>query len=211
MSYLPTSKFGDCTQCPSKQVPCVKVGKNLVCIPCNNSNKAAKQISKAKEKQKILRSLSSLKQLPENKEMVVQHESKSDLLKKADNLFSLFIRERDADKNRNIQCVCCGKVYNLDQVDKDGNKIVQNMHFINRDVYSLRFDEDNCHSGCNYCNYDMFKNKNGIAYQRYYQFMITSYGEDAVAEMILAHRKINKLELTQLKTIIEHYSNETGR
>lgn len=141
-----------------------------------------------------------------NREMAEKHKTKSELLREADRLFSQFIRNRDADKNGNIQCVGCGKVYNLEQVDKEGNKIVQPLHFIDRGVYSLRFDEDNCHAGCSYCNLDMHLNKNGFAYRRYLEFMNMTYGEEMVAEMTLAHRKINKITEQQLRTVIEHYS-----
>lgn len=141
-----------------------------------------------------------------NREMAEKHKTKSELLREADRLFSQFIRNRDADKNGNIACVCCGKIYNLEQVDKEGKKIVQPLHFIDRGVYSLRFDEDNCHAGCSYCNLDMFLNKNGFAYRRYLEFMNMTYGEEMVAEMTLAHRKINKITEQQLRTVIEHYS-----
>ena len=144
-----------------------------------------------------------------NREMAEKHKTKSELLREADRLFSQFIRNRDADKNGNIQCVGCGKVYNLEQVDKEGKKIVQPLHFIDRGVYSLRFDEDNCHAGCSYCNLDMHLNKNGFAYRRYLEFMNMTYGEEMVAEMTLAHRKINKITEQQLRTVIEHYSTTT--
>ncbi len=141
-----------------------------------------------------------------NREMAEKHKTKSELLREADRLFSQFIRNRDADKNGNIACVCCGKIYNLEQVDKEGKKIVQPLHFIDRGVYSLRFDEDNCHAGCSYCNLDMHLNKNGFAYRRYLEFMNMTYGEEIVAEMSLAHRKINKITEQQLRNVIEHYS-----
>ena len=144
-----------------------------------------------------------------NREMAEKHKTKSELLREADRLFSQFIRNRDADKNGNIACVCCGKIYNLEQVDKEGKKIVQPLHFIDRGVYSLRFDEDNCHAGCSYCNLDMHLNKNGFAYRRYLEFMNMTYGEEMVAEMTLAHRKINKITEQQLRTVIEHYSTTT--
>lgn len=166
-------------------------------------------LQKGMDKQKRLQGqIRSLGKQQANKELVAEL-SKSELLKEADRLFSLFIRDRDSDKNGNISCVCCGKVYNVKQEDSDGNKIVQCLHFIDRDVYSLRFDEDNAHSGCGYCNLDMHLHKDGLAYRMYLQFMNTEYGEDAVAEMTLAHRKINKLEITQLKNIIEHYAGKS--
>lgn len=50
MSYLPNSKWGDCTQCPAKNVACVKIKKDLVCCECNNRNKAIEQADKAKKR-----------------------------------------------------------------------------------------------------------------------------------------------------------------
>lgn len=137
------------------------------------------------------------------------YRSKSQLLKEADRLFSLFIRNRDSDKNGNISCVCCGKIYNVGDKDGYGNKIVQNLHFIQRDVYSLRFDEDNCAAGCCYCNKDMSDHPRGTAYMQYLSVMLENFGEDVVKEMQVAHRKINRIEESQLKVIIEHYSNQT--
>ncbi len=177
-------------------------------------------LQKAVAKHSVNKKLNSLKNLPENKEMVEAVMSKAEMLKLADSLFSDFIINRDKDSKGNIQCVCCGKVFNVLQTsnkfyvkeefsdnknNNKGDKIVQCLHFIDRDVYSLRFDEDNAHAGCGYCNFDMFKNKGGIAYRKYHQFMITEYGEDVVAEMALQHRKINKLDTQMLTNIIEHY------
>lgn len=219
-SSLPKTKWGDCSECPSKNVACVKVAKYLVCIPCHRKAKGKEQIEKAQQREKLRRG-GKTKAVAErtgralrvlavtddgNREMAEKHKTKSELLREADRLFSQFIRNRDADKNGNIQCVGCGKVYNLEQVDKEGKKIVQPLHFIDRGVYSLRFDEDNCHAGCSYCNLDMHLNKNGFAYRRYLEFMNMTYGEEMVAEMTLAHRKINKITEQQLRTVIEHYS-----
>lgn len=147
--------------------------------------------------------------------------SKSELLKLADKLFSEFVINRDKDANGNINCVCCGEPFNVEQTnnvyydklgDKDrannprGDKIVQNLHFIQRGVYSLRFDEFNCHAGCSYCNFDMFHVKDGRAFKQYREYMVAQYGEEYVAEMEVAHRKINRIETVMLKTVIELYS-----
>lgn len=187
-------------------------GYFMDCRPDLKEKKLSQQKERQKKANAVTKAGRSLRLLAVTDEKVREGgkkvETKSQLLREADRLFSLFIRNRDADKNGNIACVCCGKIYNLEQVDKEGNKVVQNLHFIDRGVYSLRFDEDNCHAGCSYCNLDMSLNKNGFAYRRYLEFMNTTYGEEAVAEMALAHRKINKLEITQLKNIIEHYSNQ---
>lgn len=54
MSYLPQSKFGNCSQCPAKDVACRKVGKDLWCLDkCYRNKKAKEQIDKAKLKQQV--------------------------------------------------------------------------------------------------------------------------------------------------------------
>jgi len=55
MAYLPSSKWGNCTQCDNKDCACVKVGKNLVCISCHRRNKGQEQITKANEREKARR------------------------------------------------------------------------------------------------------------------------------------------------------------
>lgn len=203
MNYLPQSKHGDCTQCPSRSVPCVKVGKELVCITCNNKNKAKKQIDKAKKRNALRNDSGKIRSLltsPQNK----SNASKSELLQQADTVFSNFIKNRDSSGGSLI-CPGCRKPFRLDAIDKNGKKIVQCLHFIDRGVYSLRFDEDNAHAGCAYCNLDMFLNKKGKAWKNYREFLVNKLGQAVVEEMELAHRKINMIETQQLKNIIEHY------
>lgn len=134
--------------------------------------------------------------------------TKSDYLKLADILFSKFIKNRDSDSNGNIQCVCCYKTYNLKDKDSSGNYIVNNLHFVQRNVYSLRFSEINCHAGCSVCNLDMHLNPEGLAYKRFKQYLIDAVGEEEVNEMELQKREINKLSEFELKTIIEKYKKQ---
>ena len=61
------------------------------------------------------------------------------LTKKLQKIFNAYIRERDKDK----PCISCGKYVGK----KDAG------HFYAVGGYSgLRFDEDNCHGECPYCN-----------------------------------------------------------
>lgn len=78
MSYLAATKFGDCSQCGATQTPVIKVAKSLYCVSCHKNNKTKVQIEKAQAKQKVQRSLSSLKSISENKELV---ENKTELNK----------------------------------------------------------------------------------------------------------------------------------
>lgn len=52
MGYLPTTKYGDCSQCPARNVPCVKVGKDLFCTRCHKNNKSREYISRSTERDK---------------------------------------------------------------------------------------------------------------------------------------------------------------
>lgn len=141
-----------------------------------------------------------------NREMAEKHKSKSELLKEADKVFGDWIKKRDT-KNNKVTCVCCKEEYFADAVDSNGKAVIQPLHFVSRGVYDLRFDADNVHAGCCYCNLKQHLNPKGLEYQRYRKFLVNKLGETAVAEMELVKRKINRIEERQLKTVIEHYGN----
>lgn len=130
---------------------------------------------------------------------------KSDYLKMADMLFGKWIKDRDSDSSGNINCVCCSQTFNLKDKDSSGANIVQNLHFVSRGTYSLRFSEINCHAGCSFCNLQMHLEPEGLAYRRFKQFLIDAVGEDEVANMEQQKRNINKLTESELMQIIEHY------
>ena len=46
----------------------------------------------------------------------------------------------------------------------------------------------------------------GGEYQNFRSFLVNKFGEEAVAEMELQKRKINKIDTQMLKNVIEHYS-----
>jgi len=130
---------------------------------------------------------------------------KSDLLKKADNLFSKFIRKRDADERGNVTCICCKKNYNLKDKDSSGDYIIQTMHFVPRTVYSRRYCPKNCHAGCCYCNQKQFAEPYGETYQQFKEFLYSKIGVEAVWMMEAEKRNINKLSHADLEAIIEKY------
>lgn len=121
--------------------------------------------------------------------------SRSKLVKKADTVFSTFIRLRDADKHWIVKCPLCWA--------KNHWKQAQNMHFITRACWLYRYDEDNCHAGCYRCN--CILNWNYIAYTRYMQ---NKYWIETVDHMIAESKKIHKLATSELHTIIEKYTNK---
>lgn len=134
------------------------------------------------------------------------NELKSALLKKADDLFSKFIKNRDADEKGNIKCPCCNLTYNLKDKTPNGDYIVQTLHFVSRKVYSLRYDERQVKAGCCYCNKDMFDFPLGIAYKKFRETLYLELGVGAVWVMEAEKRNINKLSHNDLEDIIKKYS-----
>lgn len=89
----------------------------------------------------------------------------SKLKKKADKLFSIFIRQRDGGK-----CITCGKI--------DEWKYMQAGHYIQRDCLALRYDEKNVNCQCYACN--VLRKGN---YPIYAIKMIEKYGDDILFEL----------------------------
>ncbi|MBP6694995.1 MAG: hypothetical protein KA161_07690 [Saprospiraceae bacterium] len=52
MSFIPATKFGDCTQCSAKNVRCRKRGKDLICLNCIRGIDTSKQVQKALNREK---------------------------------------------------------------------------------------------------------------------------------------------------------------
>jgi|SRR4051812_24243659 len=217
MSYIASSKFGDCVLCGAKSVNCVKVKKELHCIPCHRGNKTTQAIQKANQRDRD-RADAAKKLKPKEKRSLRsgiegkvrnlggEANNRSLLLKTADKSFGDFIKRRDADANGYITDPCNGQKYHLDAVDDNGEKIVNVLHYVERGCYALRFDEDNCHAGSSFSNLSMHLNKGGEAELNYRKFLVNKIGEAAVIEMESQKRKFHKLDNSQLKNVIEHYS-----
>jgi Bacteriophage Lambda NinG protein len=84
---------------------------------------------------------------PKRKWLKGRRTSKVSYVQKLDDAFSKFIRLRDMKKMGAppwVRCVTCGKPYNWKQLDCG--------HYITRDHYSTRWNEQNCNSQCTSCN-----------------------------------------------------------
>lgn len=69
---------------------------------------------------------------------------KADPIKKLDRIFSLYIRLRDVMPNGYGKCIACGRIKPFHELDCG--------HFFGRTNMATRFDEDNCHAECRFCN-----------------------------------------------------------
>lgn len=120
------------------QKPCKTCWKNprhpqrtecLACINRKQREKAREQLRKKKEKEKNRKT----KKL-ENKRF-----SRQNLIKEADRVFSIYIRERD----RGVPCITCWKSWEENH---------QCGHFMSRRHLATRWTEKNAHGQCPKCN-----------------------------------------------------------
>ena len=117
--------------------------------------------------------------------------TRSQLIKKLDQVFSVYTRLSVADKDWYITCPLCETRVHWIKA--------QNMHFITRSVFKYRWDEKNCHAGCMRCN--VILHGNYIVYTRRMQ---RKYWEILVDKMI-NDRQICKITTWSLQEMIEHY------
>lgn len=221
MGTIPQFKIGNCgCGCNGKGVQGRKVGKVFMCAKSYQTMKTLELVDKAKKRNAArnagqkLRSTAS--RISDNSPIVNPDKSKSELLKLADKVFGDWIKKRDTvtvyDEElemdvQAVKCPCCGRYCNVEAKGSDGKSLLHVLHFVSRGIYDLRFDADNCFAGDGYCNLKMHLKPKGVEYQRYRKFLVNKIGETAVAEMEIAHRKINRIEESQLRTVIEHYGN----
>lgn len=117
----------------------------------------------------------------------------SSLKKKADAVFSLWIRKKYADSRGYVACYTCGV--------KKPIKEMQCGHFIRRSVNSLRFSEANCRPQCPGCNVFMRGN-----YPRYATELVRECGPDILKKLDRESRKLKQWTVPELEKLIERYS-----
>lgn len=119
----------------------------------------------------------------------------SGLKKKADTVFSVYIRLRDGEFRNGIwwtQCITCGEWKPL--------KIMQAGHFQSRRYTSTRFHEKNVHGQCKKCNIfnqgEQFK----------YAIMVDKFYGTGTAEMLVQlARQHKKFKTWELEDMISNY------
>lgn len=125
----------------------------------------------------------------------MKKQSRKNIVKKLDNVFSQYIRLRNADEHGNTECFTCGK--------KDHWKRLQCGHFMSRKNYSTRWSEANCQVQCAACN--VFR------YGEQYVFgtnLDKKYGKGTADELYKASREIVKLSNDDLNEKIDLYQTK---
>jgi hypothetical protein len=117
--------------------------------------------------------------------------SRSKLVKKLDTVFSIYVRQRDADKYGNCTCVTCDRKFHW--------KNIQAGHFISRKHYSTRWDERNVRSQCSRCN--VFNSGEQYKYSLF-------LGSDLSDELLQKSRQITKFTDDDLQELILLYQDK---
>lgn len=122
---------------------------------------------------------------------------KSDLSKaiaKLDKVFSLYIRLRDSKpfKYKAFRCISCGKIKPFNHADCG--------HYYSRTHMATRFDEDNCHAECSYCN--RFKADHLIGYQ---DNLIKKIGTESFNLLTLKAHSTFTWSVFEIEELIKYY------
>lgn len=116
-------------------------------------------------------------------------QTRSQLVKKLDTVFSQYIRKSKADKQGYCTCCTCGKKVHW--------KEIQAGHFMSRKHYSIRWDERNVNPQCVACN--VFR------YGEQYKYSLF-LGQDLADLLYLQSKEIKKYTTEELKELTDTYS-----
>lgn len=117
--------------------------------------------------------------------------TRTSLRKKADKIFSQYIRQKYADAEGNVKCYTCPYVNHW--------KKLQNGHLVSRYYTATRYDERNCRPQCYTCN--MWRN--GMT-PHFAANLQAELGDGIVEELYKLARTITPE--FDYERIIEHYS-----
>ena len=167
-----------CSECGRKR-PHANKSKKL-CATCVKKS----QIAKTKERNAIKR---------EKKRMSI-----SQLTKKLDTIFSLYIRLKNSDDHGMVKCFTCDGVHHY--------KAIQNGHFQSRRFMSTRFLERNCAPQCYACNVGM----SGMQYE-FGKRLDRLYGEGVADHMVKKSKEVRKFTSEEMVEMIEYYKDKVEK
>lgn len=124
--------------------------------------------------------------------MTVKTDSLPVLIKKADEVFSKWIRARDTRHDGYIYCFICNQ--------RLRPAVAHNGHWQRRGKMPTRYDESNCHSVCESCNW-----RDELEPQHYDAKMDAEYGEVYVDQLKIKSNTLAKFTRYELLEIIEKY------
>ncbi len=131
----------------------------------------------------------------------------SQLKKKLWPIVSQYIRQRNADFQGYVSCVTCGKVKHWKEVDAG--------HFIDGRRNAIVYDPRNIHAQCKPCNGGFLNNKtiDGLELDaravkaRYKDFMVKTYGEATVDNLIILNKSLYQFTVPELLSMIDNFKS----
>ena len=127
-----------------------------------------------------------------------QKRGKPDLVRKLDDVFSKYIRLRDAMPNGYCKCISCGQIKPFSDFDAG--------HFYSRKHMGTRFDEDNVWAECKACN--RFSADHLVDFQTN---LIRKIGMGRFELLGVKAHGVKKWSDFELEALIKHYSAEVKR
>ena len=118
-----------------------------------------------------------------------------DIIKKADEIFSILIRLRAANDNGYVRCISCGSIQRWTEA--------HNGHYIPRQHMATRFDFLNCNVQCRHCNVDLSGNL-----EKYKEALILKHGSEIVEDLVLKKTWTCKYLDGELKEMIAAWKEE---
>ena len=122
-----------------------------------------------------------------------KHESRSQLVKRLDSVFSQYIRQKYATDGLTA-CVTCGVVKRWQEQ--------QNGHYMSRGYLPTRWSEDNCAPQCYACN--VLRKGH---YVEYSLWMINTYGVEKLEELKQRANSGINVTTVEIREMIEKYTN----
>jgi len=125
---------------------------------------------------------------------------KVSLRDKLDEIFSLYIRARDADENWWVKCITCWKAVYW----KSKAKECHACHCIERWNYLYRRNENNVYAWCSNCNY-----YNKERHKRKLQtYMIKKFWLKNMEEMELNKKRLIDIKTFEMEEMIDYFTSK---
>ncbi|HEC66086.1 MAG TPA: hypothetical protein ENI23_12400 [bacterium] len=115
----------------------------------------------------------------------------SSLKRKADKIFSEWVRSSNADWRGKVNCFTCGEIFRWQDVDAG--------HFITRKENTTRYDPENVKPQCRYCN----RFREGAKAE-----FALKLGTETVEKLVLKSRAVKQFKIAELEEFISEYKDK---
>ena len=126
---------------------------------------------------------------------LMKKKSLSSLKKELDDLFSLYVRQRDADEDGYNQCATCKYPYHW--------KNLQCGHYYSRKILSLRYNEQNTAPQCVSCNIYNEGEKPAFAL-----YLKEEYGENILEKLEIKKNSRSNIDRFWFEIQIKYYKEK---